>query len=369
MSIKRKPDGKYQARWRDPDGRQRAKSFARRVDAEKFMATVVVKMSTGTYVDPMAGRETVGIYADRWAEGQPWRITTREHRERIIEQHIRPTFGSMRLAGVRRSDVQSWVGRLTASGAAPSSVTTYYRVLASIMRSAATDRLIGESPCHGIKLPTDGAASSSVVPLTVDQVHALADEVPDRYRALVIASAGLGLRQGEACALTTDRVHFLKRYVTIDRQVVTTGGGDPYFGPTKTPKSNRRVPLSSVVADALALHIERHAIGPTDLLFTASTGAMLSRQTWHSAFSSAARRLGIDASSHDLRHHAASLLISSGCSPKAVAEFLGHKNATETLNTYSHLWPSDEDKLRQAIDDGLGRRDVHEMCTTATSAV
>ena len=85
---------------------------------------------------------------------------------------------------------------------------------------------------------------------------------------------------------------------------------------------------------------------------------MLSRQTWHRAFSTAADRLGIDASSHDLRHHAASLLIAAGCSPRAVASFLGHKNPAETLNTYSHLWPNDEDRITAAIDAGL-RKDVH----------
>ena len=51
----------------------------------------------------------------------------------------------------------------------------------------------------------------------------------------------------------------------------------------------------------------------------------------------------IDATSHDLRHHAASLLISKGCSVKAVQSFLGHATAVETLDTYGHLWPDDDD--------------------------
>ena len=52
----------------------------------------------------------------------------------------------------------------------------------------------------------------------------------------------------------------------------------------------------------------------------------------------------------------------SGCSVKAVQRYLGHKNASETLDTYGHLWPGDEDRIRDAIDAG-SRRDVHEMCT------
>jgi integrase len=56
---------------------------------------------------------------------------------------------------------------------------------------------------------------------------------------------------------------------------------------------------------------------------------------------------------HDLRHYFASALISAGCSVKAVQMELGHKNATETLDIYAHLWPSDESRTREAIQDAL----------------
>lgn len=75
----------------------------------------------------------------------------------------------------------------------------------------------------------------------------------------------------------------------------------------------------------------------------------------------------MDASSHGLRHHASSRLIATGCSPRAVASFLGHKNATETLNDYSHLWPSDEGRIAAAIDEWL-TEDVHEVCTDGAQA-
>ena len=72
--------------------------------------------------------------------------------------------------------------------------------------------------------------------------------------------------------------------------------------------------------------------------------------------------LELDASPHDLRHHCASVLISAGCSIRAVSGFLGHKNASETLDTYSHLMPSDTHRITAAIDAGMAR-DVHGMCT------
>ena len=53
---------------------------------------------------------------------------------------------------------------------------------------------------------------------------------------------------------------------------------------------------------------------------------------------------------HQLRHTYASLLIDGGESVTVVADRMGHKNATETLQTYSHLWPSSDDKTRQVLD-------------------
>ena len=53
---------------------------------------------------------------------------------------------------------------------------------------------------------------------------------------------------------------------------------------------------------------------------------------------------------HQLRHTCASLLIDGGESVTVVADRMGHKNATETLHTYSHLWPSSDDKTRQVLD-------------------
>lgn len=57
---------------------------------------------------------------------------------------------------------------------------------------------------------------------------------------------------------------------------------------------------------------------------------------------------------HGLRHYFASVLIGAGLSVKVVSDLLGHKNAAETLNTYAHLWPADDDRARDALDEALG---------------
>jgi integrase len=63
----------------------------------------------------------------------------------------------------------------------------------------------------------------------------------------------------------------------------------------------------------------------------------------------------IGSTSHDLRHAYASWLLASGESVVAVAERLGHENATLVLKTYGHLMPDSEDRTRRAIDGGVER--------------
>jgi integrase len=58
---------------------------------------------------------------------------------------------------------------------------------------------------------------------------------------------------------------------------------------------------------------------------------------------------------HQLRHACASLLIDGGESVTVVADRMGHKNATETLHTYSHLWPSSDDKTRRVLETAFSK--------------
>ena len=289
--------------------------------------------------------------------------------EHIIRSQIVPVFGRTSLASMRRSDVQGWVRRMSDSGLAPSTVESYYRCLAAIFISATKDKLIHESPCVDIALPRSDANAASLVPLTIEQVDELAEAVNERFTAMLRTQAGLGLRQGELRGLTVDRVNFLKRDVIIDRQLISMSLDVPTWGPPKTSASNRVIPLPSVVAEALASHLKRWPPGENGLIFTNTVGNPISRSQFSRTFRGAAKAASIDATSHDLRHHCASLLISAGCSVKAVQSFLGHATAAETLDTYGHLFEGDEDRIRDAIDGAMSvqaDRIVSKMRPTGT---
>ena len=114
-----------------------------------------------------------------------------------------------------------------------------------------TDGLITRNPCALVKPPK--APAARVQPWTGEQVSAVREALPDRYRALADLGAGLGLRQGEAFGLAVDDVDFLHRVVHVRRQVRIIGS-TMTFAPPKGGKE-RDIPLADSVALRLSAHI------------------------------------------------------------------------------------------------------------------
>jgi integrase len=350
-------DTKWLVRYRTPEGDSRMKTFARKAEAERFGASVEVDKTKGAYVDPSGGLVTFDEYAEAWRAAQVHRASTVEMYETHLRRHVYPTFGHRPLVGIRPTEVQAWV-RGRAEVLAPSTVEVVYGIFAGIMRAAVRDQMIARTPCVDIRLPAKEPAR--LVPYTVDQVAALTEAMPDRYRALITFGAGSGLRQGEAFGVTVDRLDFLRgREVRVDRQLVVVRNGPATFGPPKTKASYRTVPLGRVVLDALAAHLHEFGSGPDGLVFTNDDGEPLRRPRFSEVWRPAALAAGIptgpgEPAMHGLRHFYASLLIHKGCSPKVVQARLGHATITETMDTYGHLWPADDDLTRGAVDDVLG---------------
>jgi integrase len=347
----------YRARWRTPDGSSRSRTFGRKVDAERWLTSVEHSKLSGAYVDPSAGRTTVEAYAQQWTQRRTWRPATVDRVEREFRLYIIPAFGRTELRAVRRPEIERWAATLPL---APSSVRRIVETFGTMMASAAADEVIPRNPVTGARLPS--AERAPLVPLSVDEVWRMADAVPSHMRAAVVLSAGTGLRQGEAMAVTIDRVDFLRRSVRVDRQLWTPKAGQPVFAPPKTRRGYRTVALSSVVLDVLSAHIAEHDTGDDGLLFHFE-GRAISRAMVAKHMRAASARAGVKATWHDLRHHHASTLLSAGVSPALVAERLGHDIGT-LLATYAHVIRSDEDRVRAIVEDTLGAR-VSDLCHDA----
>lgn len=217
-----------------------------------------------------------------------------------------------------------------------------------------------ESPAEALRLPK--TECRLITPLSLEQVAAIADAIDPKYRALIHLMAGSGLRPGEAFGLSLDRVNWLRKEIMVDRQIVTTEGSTS-FRPLKTVSSNRVVPITVTVLDELTAHREEFGTGDHDLLFWGANGTAIRRNRFGEVWRRTMKRLPFECSGpHQIRHHYASILIAHGCSVKIVQSCLGHATASETLDTYSHLWPNSQDETRRALDAARS-----ELCERETS--
>jgi integrase len=119
-------------------------------------------------------------------------------------------------------------------------------------------------------------------------------------------------------------------------------------------QEDRDLELSGV--DVLMRGAGHPSCGPGFVpVFTDDKGNPIRRQRWNEIWNRAAQAADLPpgATPHDLRHYYASLLIAKGGSVKAVQVMLRHRTATETLNTYAHLWPEDNALVRRAVDAEL----------------
>lgn len=356
MAHVQKKGTRWQARYRDGAGKEHAKRFDRKADAERWLATEQADIARGTWVDPAAGKITVADYAAGWMArmGPTWRVSTAAGIANNLEHHVLPVLGRRPVASLRKSDVEALCASLRV---APSTVATIHQHLGQMLASAVEDGLIARNPATRARLPKREPSKAQPVPLEV--VERIQAGLPEWMAVAVPLGLGAGLRQGEASGLTVDRLDFLRRTMRIDRQLVSRHVPAPILGPPKTQSSNRTIPLAGFLLDALADHLRRFPAGPGDLVLRSPAGLPLDSDRFGHQWRRACRQAGAPGLGyHALRHTFASTLLSRGVSVKAVADWLGHASPTITLATYAHLMPADEDVARAVLDAALAPADI-----------
>jgi integrase len=343
---------RWRARYVDGDGRERSQTFVRKGDAERFLVAVEADLLRGTYVDPQRAKLTVGAYADRWLAAQPLRPSSRRTYEIYLRTRIVPALGQRALGSITPTDVRGLVRSLQ-QDLAPITVHHVHGLLATILRAAMEDGYLSRNPCA--RTAPGKGPKARIKPLSVEQVQALVDALPERYRVAAMLGAGCGLRIGETLGLRIGSVDFAAAEIAVVEQLQLLPGAPPTLVAPKTASSIRVIPLPASVAAALREHLDRRPGEERELVLRSSTGSPIWPNTFHaSIWRPAAVRAGLGkARFHELRHFYATALIRAGESVKTVQAALGHASAVETLETYTGLWPDAEQRTRAAVD-GLG---------------
>lgn len=342
----------WEVRYRDPQRRDRSKTFRTRAQAEAFADSVETDIGRGSFLDPQLGKKPFDEWAEEWLEGRRREIApkTLEGYEGLVRAHLEPFFGRTALMKIRPLDVQKLLGQMADKGLSRSRIRQARQVLSMILSSAVNNGYIGRNPVPRERLKGKDPKRDQH-PLTFEQVHAVAAAVPDRYRALIYVLAYGGLRWGEAAALRRSSCNLLRNRIEVKEAVSEVSGG-LHYGLPKTHQQ-RTVVIPDPVTEILAEHMAKYVGRKLDsLVFTTEEGTHIwisnfRKNVWWPALDAA----GVDpvTTIKDLRHTCASLMHAAGRSAKEVKEQLGHSTIAMTLDTYTHLFDESRDEAAEAM--------------------
>ena len=365
-TIRKLPSGRYQARITTPDGERRTapRTFVAKRDAQVWLAQMQADISRGewTAIGHSASMHlSFGDYAAQWLEkrkvgGRALGDRTRANYEGLLERHILPTFEQRALRSITRDDVEHWHARC-AQGA-PTTRAHAYSLLRTVLASAVLDGHLSDNPAR-----IRGAGSTErrheVRPATLDELAALTDAMPERYRLLVQLAAWCALRYGELCELRRGDVDAAEGVLRIRRAVVTVPGEG---FTVKSPKSRAGIRDVAIPPHLLPLvreHLLRWTAPGSDGLLFPSAGdptrhlrqSSLAR-VYYPARAAAGRD---DLRFHDLRHTGAVYAAQSGATLAELMLRLGHSTVTAAL-TYQHAASGRDKAIAQRLSEMAQRQ-------------
>lgn len=358
----------WQARYRDPSGRERTRNFTRKGDAQEFLDRQRSDVLRGDWVDPDAGRITIREWAPRWlATKQHRKASTRAGYRDVLNGRVLPRFGDMQLREITRLELETWISEMQAEPLSASRIRNCVNVVKMMLdlavehgvlqRNVARPRSAG-ARTGALELPKVRRSEHRYLdPEELAAVAAAAAEYDPDGTEQVYTLAYAGPRWSEFVALRRRDFEPLRGRLTVRWNAPLVDGVHEVDSTKTDAIATPRVPR--FVSELVAQMLERRPSDPDALLFPGERHIckgracyMLNDDDWRrNVWQPACRDAGIGRMKpHDLRHTAASLLIAVGADPKAVQEQLGHSTITVTYNTYGHLFERHLDGALDVLD-------------------
>jgi len=257
---------RWRARHRGPDGRERSKTFAKKSDAERWLATQQASVAKGDWIDPTASRITLAEWVRIWEGTLPHlRPRTRELNVGVAHNYLVPRFGAWPLDKITTSDVQTMLSEELADGQlSNSAVRRHVMVLAQVLDGAVRNGRLGRNVARGVKLPPEQAREMRF--LEPDEIIRLANAIDPFYRPMVLVAAYVGLRFGEITGLAVSNVDLANGTMRIERQLQEIGG-QMVFDQPKTRSGVRTVSLPPTLVQILTSHFASEQVRESGLAF------------------------------------------------------------------------------------------------------
>ncbi len=365
-SIRKRDDGRWEARYTAPDGKRKSLYGKTRQEVAKQLTAILRDQDMGVFV--VGERQTMEQFLQVWLETMRYQVRRSSwQRYRNYVRHIVSVLGKVVLAKLTAQQVQMFYTRKLNEGLCSTTVQTLHVILHHALRDALRLGLVTRNVTDLVQSPR--RRHYEVAALSAEQARAfLAAASGDRLEALYVLALTTGMRRGELLALQWQDVDVERGVLQVRGSVQDTGQGFIIAEP-KTKQARRQIGLTEGAVGALRRHrarqeAERHMLGPSwdttyDLVFPNTIGKLMDpealiRRSFRSLLQKA--RLPL-IRFHDLRHTAATFLLSQGVNVKVVSEMLGHADISTTLRVYAHVTPHMQQVAVQVMETLLENED------------
>ena len=358
-SVYRRENGSYCAQLSD-NGKRITEYFKTRREAQDWIEETRSQVRNGL---SLAGAQApLGSYLTTWLNSILTSVRPKTHLqyEQIVNRHVLPTLGMVKLKDLRPDMIQTLYNEKLANGASRRTVQLIHAILHRSLGQALKWGLIGRNPADAVTRPTVKRAEMKV--LTDQQVRTLLLAARGtRFETLLHVAVTTGLREGELLGLKWSDLDWRTHQIRIQRQVQRHKGQGIVFTKPKSAAGRRMVVLGKATVEKLQKHFQQQELErqfaadkwqENDLIFPSVIGTPMDNRNMLKVFKELLVQAGLpDIRFHDLRHTAATLMLQQGVHPKVVQERLGHSDISLTLNTYSHVLPAMQESAAEALDD------------------
>ncbi len=362
--YRRNSDGKWVGSITLDDGKRKVLYGKTQKEVQEKVNEVLYEKQRGILADGI--HATVQEYLENWLENvhrSTIRPTTYLNYSKLLRNYLVPGLGKIKVQKLTPQQVQAFCAKKIHEGLSPKTVNNVHGLLHKALDNAVKWSLLSRNVCDVVTPPRIPHTEKTV--LTKEQAHVLL-KVAQKHRleALLTLAITTGMRRGELLALRWQDIDLSNGSLHVKRALnYTTEYGYTESEP-KTVRSRRMIMLPKFVVVTLKRHKvqqeeQRDKVGgewiEKDLLFTNALGDYYSPSTMVKGFDSLLVSAGLPhVRFHDLRHSAATLLLSMGIHPKIVQEILGHSQISMTMDVYSHAmqegatqqWDSEFGNLR-----------------------
>jgi integrase len=356
-SIIKRPNGKYQA-FVSIQRIRIGKTFSTCVECQKWIREMEIQNEEGlSFIESQIS--LTDYLADwlLWAKSSLRPNTLHQYRGNI-SNHIRPAIGEIRLFDLKPVHLERLYAQRAKSGVGARTIQISHTVLNKALKRAMRLGFITSNPAEYAQKPKYRRAKMTV--LNDHQVRSLLIASKGiRIEPLVYLAATSGMRQGELLGLKWGDIHWEQESIRIQRQLqrIKGNGGLKLTSP-KTRRSNRTINIGEAIVGKLSEHRESQWVldeataKAESLVFPNSKGNPLEPRRVYTEFKNLLAQTGLpDIRFHELRHTAASLMLSNGTPIVEVSNQLGHSKVSTTLDIYGHLIPGLKSQAVDALED------------------